>query len=91
MTRYNPERVIKGEMLSVDDVNEILSIKLLGVIPESQAVLNASNSGQPVILDTESDAGQAYMDTVSRLLGEDVPFRFLNVEKKGLFKRIFGG
>lgn len=91
LTRYNPERVVKGEMLSVEDVNEILSIKLLGVIPESQAVLNASNSGQPVILDTESDAGQAYMDTVSRLLGEDVPFRFLNVEKKGLFKRIFGG
>lgn len=91
LTRYNPERVVKGEMLSVDDVNEILAIKLLGVIPESQAVLNASNQGQPVILDDESDAGQAYLDTVSRLLGEDVPFRFLTVEKKGLFKRIFGG
>ena len=91
LTRYNPERVEKGEMLSVDDVNDILAIKLLGVIPESQAVLNASNSGQPVILDTESDAGQAYLDTVARLIGEDVPFRFLNVEKKGLFKRIFGG
>jgi len=44
-----------------------------------------------VILDEESDAGQAYLDTVARLLGEDVPFRFLNVEKKGLLKRIFGG
>lgn len=91
LTRYNPERVEKGEMLSVDDVKEILSIDLLGVIPESQAVLNASNSGQPVILDTDSDAGQAYLDTVSRLLGEQVPFRFLTVEKKGLLKRIFGG
>jgi septum site-determining protein MinD len=91
LTRYNPERVEKGEMLSVDDVKEILSIDLLGVIPESQAVLNASNSGQPVILDKDSDAGQAYLDTVDRLLGENVPFRFLTVEKKVLLKRIFGG
>ena len=91
LTRYNPERVEKGEMLSVDDVKEILSIDLVGVIPESQAVLNASNSGQPVILDKDSDAGQAYLDTVDRLLGENVPFRFLTVEKKGLLKRIFGG
>lgn len=91
LTRYNPERVEKGEMLSVEDVKEILSIDLLGVIPESQAVLNASNSGQPVILDKDSDAGQAYLDTVARLLGEQVPFRFLTVEKKGLLKRIFGG
>ena len=91
LTRYNPERVEKGEMLSVEDVKEILAIELVGVIPESQAVLNASNSGQPVILDTDSDAGQAYLDTIKRLLGEQVPFRFLNVEKKGFIKRIFGG
>jgi len=91
LTRYNPERVLKGEMLSVEDVQDILSIELLGVIPESQAVLSASNSGQPVILDTESDAGQAYADAIDRLLGETVDFRFLDVEKKGLFKRIFGG
>ncbi|MFC3032526.1 septum site-determining protein MinD [Pseudoalteromonas fenneropenaei] len=91
LTRYNPERVDKGEMLSVDDVQEILAIDLLGVIPESKAVLNASNSGQPVILDSESDAGQAYMDAISRLLGEQVDFRFLTAEKKGLLKRIFGG
>ncbi|MFC0119627.1 septum site-determining protein MinD [Pseudoalteromonas xiamenensis] len=91
LTRYNPERVERGEMLSVDDVQEILAIDLLGVIPESKAVLNASNSGQPVILDSESDAGQAYLDTVSRLVGEQIDFRFLSVEKKGLLKRIFGG
>ncbi|SEA89091.1 septum site-determining protein MinD [Alkalimonas amylolytica] len=91
LTRYNPERVAKGEMLSVEDVQEILAIPLIGVIPESQAVLNASNSGQPVTLDQESDAGQAYLDTVSRLLGNHVDFRFLTVEKKGLLKRIFGG
>ncbi|MDP5206656.1 septum site-determining protein MinD, partial [Alishewanella sp. SMS9] len=68
LTRYNPERVLKGEMLSVEDVKEILAIELIGVIPESQAVLYASNSGQPVILDKDSDAGQAYLDTVQRLL-----------------------
>lgn len=91
LTRYNPERVQKGEMLSVEDVNEILAIDLLGVIPESQAVLNASNQGQPVVLDAESDAGQAYLDAINRLLGEQIEFRFLDVEKRGLFKRIFGG
>jgi septum site-determining protein MinD len=91
LTRYNPERVERGEMLSVDDVQEILAIDLIGVIPESKAVLNASNSGQPVILDSDSDAGQAYLDTVSRLVGEQIDFRFLSVEKKGLLKRIFGG
>ncbi len=91
LTRYNPLRVEKGEMLSVEDVKEILSIDLLGVIPESQAVLSASNSGQPVILDKDSDAGQAYLDTVERLLDKQVPFRFIDVEKKSLLKRIFGG
>jgi septum site-determining protein MinD len=91
VTRYNPERVEKGEMLGVEDVKDILAIKLLGVIPESQAVLNASNSGQPVILDNKSDASMAYQDAIDRLLGETLDFRFLQVEKKGLFKRIFGG
>jgi septum site-determining protein MinD len=90
VTRYNPERVAKGEMLSVDDVQDILSTDLLGVIPESTSVLSASNSGQPVILDPTSDAGQAYQDAIERLLGEKIDYRFLQVEKKGLFKRIFG-
>ncbi len=91
LTRYNPSRVNLGEMLSVQDVEEILRIKLLGVIPESQAVLNASNKGIPVIFDDQSDAGMAYQDTVERLLGEQVEFRFLVEEKKGIFKRLFGG
>jgi septum site-determining protein MinD len=91
LTRYNPARVNQGEMLSVEDVEEILHISLLGVIPESQAVLNASNKGVPVIFDEESDAGMAYADTVERLLGDEVTFRFLTEEKKGIFKRLFGG
>ena len=91
LTRYNPERVENGEMLSVSDVEDILSIPLLGVIPESQAVLKASNQGIPVIMDGKSDAGQAYSDAVERLLGKDIPHRFLEAQKKGLLQRLFGG
>lgn len=89
LTRYSPARVQKGEMLSVDDVREILAIDLLGVIPESRSVLAASNSGVPVVLDEESDAGQAYRDAVARFLGEERPHRFL-VEKKTILGRLFG-
>ena len=91
LTRYNPERVELGEMLSVDDVQEILSLPLLGVVPESKSILTASNSGTPVILDEESDAGQAYTDIVARYLGEEKPQRFIVKEKKGLFRKLFGG
>jgi septum site-determining protein MinD len=89
LTRYSPERVKLGEMLSVDDVQDILSLHLLGVIPESKSVLNASNSGTPVILDEKSDAGQAYADIVARYLGEDRPHRFID-DKKGFFGKLFG-
>ena len=91
LSRYAPDRVKLGEMLSVDDVQEILSLHLLGVIPESKSVLNASNSGVPVILDEQSDAGQAYMDIVARYLGEEKPHRFIEEEKKSLFNKLFGG
>ncbi|WP_018876243.1 MULTISPECIES: septum site-determining protein MinD [unclassified Thioalkalivibrio] len=91
LTRYSAERAERGEMLSIEDVGEILAIELLGVIPESQAVLNASNAGQPVVLDEESDAGQAYQDAVDRFLGEERPLRFVDVPKKGFFGRLFKG
>lgn len=90
VTRYDPVRVQKGEMLSVDDVQEILAVPLLGVIPESQSVLTASNSGVPVVLDDKSDAGGAYFDTVDRFLGEERPYRFMDAPKTGFFSRIFG-
>ncbi len=90
LTRYNPGRVAKGEMLSVDDVKEILAIPLLGVVPESQAVLSSSNAGVPVIADPDADAGRAYDDLVARFLGEEREHRFLAAEKKGLFGRLFG-
>ncbi|EOU9536335.1 septum site-determining protein MinD [Cronobacter dublinensis] len=91
LTRYNPGRVSKGDMLSMEDVLEILRIPLVGVIPEDQSVLRASNQGEPVILDDTSDAGKAYADTVDRLMGEERPFRFIEEEKKGFLKRLFGG
>jgi septum site-determining protein MinD len=90
LTRYNPVRVEAGEMMSVGDVEEILGIPVLGVIPESENVLAASNSGVPVIHDAGSIAGQAYADAVSRLLGEDIELRFVDAPKKGFFKRMFG-
>lgn len=90
LTRYNPERVTQGEMLSVHDVTNILAIPLIGVIPESKAVLKASNTGMPVILDESSDAGIAYQDAIARFLGEDRPMRFIQTEKKGILRRLFG-
>ena len=90
VTRYDPTRVERGEMLSVEDVLEILSVPLLGVIPESEAVLKASNTGTPVVLEQESNAGQAYADAIGRLLGDDIAHRFIKAEKKGLLQRLLG-
>ena len=91
ITRYSPERVAKGEMLSAQDIQDILRIPLIGVIPESQNVLQASNAGEPVIHQNDAVAAQAYQDVVARLLGENREIRFLEAEKKGFFKKLFGG
>ena len=88
LTRYDPERVERGDMLKVDDVLEILAIPLLGVVPESTAVLRASNIGMPVTLDEKSNANQAYTDAVARFLGETVEHRFMKPEKKGFLDRL---
>ncbi len=91
LTRYNPRRVATGEMMSVGDVKEILGLDVVGVVPESPDVLSASNAGVPVILNGESDASLAYEDAVARLLGEEVPLRFVDESKRGFFARLFGG
>jgi septum site-determining protein MinD len=91
LARYAPERADRGDMLSVEDVLEILGIPLLGVIPESPAVLQSSNSGVPVILEDGSEAGAAYGDLVDRFLGKNLPHRFITTQKKGFLKRLFGG
>lgn len=90
LTRYDPNRVRSGEMLGLEDVQDILSLHLLGIIPESKSVLTASNAGMPVILDENSEAGLAYTDVVARYLGEERPHRFID-DKRGFFRRLFGG
>jgi septum site-determining protein MinD len=90
LTRYSPAMVKKGEMLSVADVLELLGIPLLGVIPESKAVLQSSNKGMPAILDETTDVAQAYLDVVYRYLGEERQHRFIEEQKRGFFGRLFG-
>lgn len=90
LTRHDQGRIDRGEMMTVEDVLDILAVPLLGIIPESQAVLRASNVGTPIILDEPSDASRAYQDTVARLTGEEVEMRIGNERKAGLFQRLFG-
>lgn len=91
ITRYNPARVESGEMLSISDIEDILRIPVIGVIPESTDVLQASNTGTPAINLKGTDVSEAYSDVISRFLGEERPLRFTQADKKGLFKRIFRG
>lgn len=91
ITRYNPNRVEDGQMLSLADIQDILRIPLIGVIPESEAVLQASNQGMPAIHLAGTDVSEAYKDLVARFLGEERPIRFTEAVKPGFFKRIFGG
>jgi septum site-determining protein MinD len=90
LTRYDVTRAERGDMLKVDDVLEILSIPLLGIIPESMDVLRASNLGAPVTLADQSSApAKAYFEAVRRLNGEVLPVSIPG-EKRGLFGKIFG-
>ncbi|WP_035051458.1 septum site-determining protein MinD [Andreprevotia chitinilytica] len=91
ITRYSPKRVDSGEMLSLDDVQHLLRIPLIGVIPESETVLQASNSGTPAIHLANTDVSEAYKDVVARFLGEEKPLRFIEAEKAPFWKRLFGG
>ena len=90
ITRYNPSRVEDGQMLSLQDIQDILRIPLMGVVPESETVLQASNQGTPAIHVEGSDVSEAYKDVVARFLGEERPMRFVDAQKPGFFKRIFG-
>ena len=90
ITRYNPNRVADGQMLSLEDIQDILRIKLIGVIPESESVLQASNQGTPAIHLKGTDVAEAYSDVIDRFLGADKPMRFTDAEKPGFFKRLFG-
>jgi septum site-determining protein MinD len=90
VTRYDAARAARGEMLSIDDVLDILSTPLLGIIPESEEVLRASNVGSPVTLNNAASApARAYLDAARRLRGESVPM-VVPADRKGLFDRWFG-
>ncbi len=91
ITRYNPTRVEGGQMLSLEDIQDILRTPLIGVIPESETVLDASNQGVPAVHLKGTDVSEAYKDVVARFLGEDRPMRFTEAPKQGFFKRIFAG
>lgn len=90
ITRYHPEKVQTDKMISVDDIEEMLGLPLVGVIPESEDVLNSSNIGQPVIYSPGSDAGECYDDLCERFLGLEKEFRHIDVKPKSFFGRIFG-
>jgi len=90
ITRYNPTRVGQGQMLSLEDIQDILRIKLIGVIPESETVLQASNQGTPAVHMKGSDVSEAYKDVIDRFLGQDKPMRFVDPQKSGFLKRLFG-
>jgi septum site-determining protein MinD len=90
ITRYHPSRATRGEMLSIDDMLEILSTPLLGIIPESEEVLRASNVGTPVTLNNAASApARAYFDAARRLRGEAVPM-VIPMENKGFLNMLFG-
>jgi septum site-determining protein MinD len=90
ITRYNPDRVDQGQMLSLEDIQDILRIQLIGVIPESETVLQASNQGVPAVHLKGTDVSEAYKDVIQRFLGKDVPMRFIDAQKGGFFARLFG-
>jgi septum site-determining protein MinD len=91
ITRYNPNRVQEGQMLSLQDIQDILRIDLLGVVPESETVLQASNQGIAAIHLKDTDVSGAYSDLADRFLGEERPMRFIEPAKAGFFKRLFAG
>src|SRR2546429_1251872 len=90
ITRYDAQRAARGEMLNIEDVLDILSTPLLGIIPESEDVLRASNLGSPITLNNAaSAAARAYLDAARRRKGDDVPMN-IPTDRKGLFDKLFG-
>jgi septum site-determining protein MinD len=91
VTRYAPKRVETGEMLSHADIQDLLRIPLIGIIPESESVLQASNQGTPAIHLKGEPVAEAYRDVVARFLGEPVPLRFASAERRSFMQRLLGG
>ena len=90
INRINWKKVKKGEMMSVDDIKEILKTEVIGVVPEEEKLVDFTNRGVPIVLEEKYDAAKAFMDIARRLNGEDVPLRFYG-QKKGFLSFLFGG
>ena len=92
INRVRPDMVRKGDMMNIDDIDDILAITILGVVPDDQDIIVSTNRGETVVLDRKSRPGQAYRNIVRRLLGEDVPLMDLQ-ERKVMhwFKKLLSG
>ena len=86
INRVRPNMIKTKEMMSVEDVSEILSCGIIGIIPEDTGIITSTNKGEPIVNETRSKAGMAYKNVARRILGEDVPF--LNIEEKSFFDKV---
>ena len=93
INRVRPNLIKSNDMMSVEDVVEILSAQLIGIIPEDTGIITSTNKGEPIVNDEKSLAGRAYNNVAKRIIGEDVPF--LNLEEDtgviAKFKKFFSG
>lgn len=93
VNRIKYEMTVKGEMLNIDDMTDILAIKLLGIVPDDEKIVMSTNRGEPAVMDKDSKAGQAYRNIAKRITGEEVPLLNLEEESTGFFsavKKLFG-
>ncbi|MGI5853538.1 MAG: septum site-determining protein MinD [Bacillota bacterium] len=92
INRIRPDMVKKGDMIGIEDVNGVLALDLLGVIPDDESIIISTNRGEPVVLDKNSHAGEAYRNIVARIEGEDVPLMSLDFDDGfiGKLKKMFG-
>jgi septum site-determining protein MinD len=88
INRLNPLLVSRGDMMSMEDVTDILSIPLVGIVPDDESIVTSTNRGEPAALNTQSRAGQAFRDIAARLTGEDVPMTVQDEPKDGALRRI---
>lgn len=88
INRMRANMVKQGDMMGVDDMLEILAVKLLGVVPEDDNIVISTNRGEPAVLDQKSKAGQAYRNIVDRILGKEVPIMQMDVEEDGFFAKL---
>ncbi len=88
LNRLRPDMIKNGDMMDVDDINDILAIKLVGIIPDDEEIIISTNKGEPAILNHHSKAGEAFKNIVARIEGESVPFMSINAEP-GIFGRFW--